>query len=53
MREVREGEAIYYLGEARIEERDDLVFELVVTPEGGAPINARYAQSFWPAIRAR
>ena len=53
LREVRDRDAIYYLGEARIEERDDLVFELVVTPEGGAPINARYAQSFWPAIRAR
>lgn len=53
LREVRDRGAIYYLGEARIEERDDLVFELVVTPEGGAPIRARYAQTFWPAVRAR
>jgi hypothetical protein len=53
LREVRDRGAIYYLGEARIEERDDLVFELVVTPEGGAPINARYRQEFWPAVRAR
>lgn len=53
LREVRDRGAIYYLGEARIEERDDLVFELVVTPEGGAPIRARYTQTFWPAIRSR
>jgi hypothetical protein len=53
LREVRDRGAIYYLGEARIEERDDIVFELVVTPEGGTPINARYAQAFWPAIPAR
>ena len=53
LREVRDRDAIYYLGEARIEERDELVFELVVTPEGGTPINARYRQEFWPAIPAR
>lgn len=53
LREVRDRGAIYYLGEARIEERDELVFELVVTPEGGTPINARYRQEFWPAIPAR
>jgi hypothetical protein len=53
LREVRDRGAIYYLGEARIDERDELVFELVVTPEGGTPINARYRQEFWPAIPAR
>lgn len=53
LREVRDRGAIYYLGDARIEERDELVFELVVTPEGGAPINARYRQEFWPAAATR
>jgi hypothetical protein len=53
LREVRDRGAIYYLGEARIDERDELVFELVVTPEGGAAINARYRQEFWPPAAAR
>ena len=53
LREVRDRGALYYLGEARIEERDELVFELVVTPEGGTPVNVRYRQEFWPAIPVR
>lgn len=53
LREVREGDAIYYLGEARIDERDELVFEMVVTPEGGTPINVRYRQEFWPPLPVR
>ena len=53
LREVRDRGAIYYLGDARIDERDELVFELVVTPEGGASINARYRQEFWPPTPAR
>jgi hypothetical protein len=53
LREVRDRGAIYYLGEARIDERDTLDFELTVTPEGGAPINARYRQEFWPPVPAR
>jgi hypothetical protein len=53
LREVRDRGAIYYLGDARIDERDVLVFELVVTPEGGAPISARYRQEFWPPTPAR
>ncbi|MGL6289759.1 MAG: DUF4426 domain-containing protein [Silanimonas sp.] len=53
LREVRDRGAIYYLGEARIDERDTLDFELTVTPEGGTPINARYRQEFWPPTPAR
>lgn len=53
LRQVRDGGAIYYLGEARIEERDTLDFELEVTPEGGTPINVRYRQEFWPPMTAR
>lgn len=54
LREVRDRGAIYYLGDARIEERDELVFEFTVTPDGESrPINARYRQEFWPALPAR
>lgn len=49
LREVREGDAIYYLGEASIEERDVLSIELVATPlDGSPPIRAMFAQEFWP-----
>ena len=51
--EVRDRGAIYYLGEARIEERDTIDFELTVTPEGAAPINARFRQEFWPPAPVR
>jgi hypothetical protein len=48
LREVREGGAIYYLGEARIEESDTLDFDLRVHPEAGRTITLRYRQTFWP-----
>ncbi len=49
LREVREGDAIYYLGEASIDERDVLSIDLVATPlDGGPPIRAMFAQEFWP-----
>lgn len=53
LREVRDGQALYYLGEARIEPRDELVFELEVQPEGSAPIRVRFHQEFWPAQATR
>ena len=47
-REVREGDAVYYLAEARIVGTDTLVFELEVTPEGAtAPIKASFRQDFF------
>lgn len=49
MREVREGEAIYYLGEPRISADEQLDFEVTVTPAGSAePIVIRFTQSFHP-----
>ncbi len=49
MREVREGEAIYYLGEPRISEGERLDFEVRITPEGaGEPVLLRFAQTFHP-----
>jgi hypothetical protein len=47
-REVREGDAVYYLAEARITGNDTLAFELEVTPEGAnAPITASFRQEFF------
>ena len=47
-REVREGDAVYYLAEARITGNDTLVFELEVMPEGAtAPIKASFRQEFF------
>jgi len=49
VREVREGEAIYYLAEARIQGNETLNFELEVTPEGAtAPVKASFSQEFFP-----
>ncbi|WP_188310284.1 DUF4426 domain-containing protein [Arenimonas fontis] len=48
VREVREGEAIYYLAEARVVGRDTLRFEVVARPEGGEPIRVEFRQDFFP-----
>lgn len=49
-REVREGDAIYYLAEARISGHETLTFELEVTPaaEGAGPMRATFQQEFFP-----
>jgi len=48
-RKVQEGEAIYYLAEARITPTDTLLFEFDVTPEGASePIHGRFQQEFFP-----
>lgn len=47
-REVREGDAIYYLAEVRVVGNDTVAFELEVLPEGAtAPIRARFRQEFF------
>jgi hypothetical protein len=47
MREVRQGDAIYYLGEPRISDGERLDFELRISPEGAdEPLLLRFAQSF-------
>jgi hypothetical protein len=51
LREVRDGEAIYYLAEPRIAARDTLDFALSVLPEGAAaPITVRFRQEFFPPL---
>jgi hypothetical protein len=48
LREVREGEAIYYLAEPRIDDGETLEFELAVTPDGeSSPIEIRFRQQFF------
>lgn len=48
VREVREGDAIYYLSETGISHRETLVFDVVVLPEGAsAPITLRFQQQFF------
>ena len=52
LREVREGDAIYYLAEPRIAARDTLDFELAVVPEGASSaIEVRFRQEFFPETR--
>lgn len=51
LREVREGEAIYYLAEPRAADRETLDFDLIVVPEGGAEaIPVKFRQEFFPPL---
>lgn len=48
MREVREADAIYYLGDARFNDGDTLDFEIEASIEGEArPIRVRFSQQFF------
>ena len=48
MREVREGDAIYYIGEFPIHDRETLNFQLEVTPsDTQRPIKATLTQEFY------
>lgn len=49
MREVKEGEAIYYLGETRVSCQETLDFEIEVRVAGrDQPIRAAFRQEFFP-----
>lgn len=49
MREVRDGDALYYLGEARVSGQDTLTFDLSVRVGGEAePMRALFRQEFFP-----
>ncbi len=49
MREVRDGDALYYLGEARVSGQDTLSFDLTVVVEGEAKqMRATFRQEFFP-----
>ena len=48
MREVREGGAIYYLGEYRLSPPDTLKFTVTVKPQGAtAPHKVEFQQKFY------
>lgn len=48
VREVREGDAVYYLAEAFIAGHDTLAFEVEVVPEGAStPIRVQFRQEFF------
>lgn len=48
VREVREGDAIYYLAEARFAGQETLTFEVEAVPEGGPPMKVGFRQEFFP-----
>ena len=48
MREIRENEAIYYIGETQIANAETLIFSITVRPEGAARSETlRYMQQFF------
>lgn len=51
LREVREGDAIYYLAEPRVSESEELTFEISARPEGNASIlKARFKKAFFAPL---
>lgn len=48
VREIREGEAIYYIGELPVANQETLIFDIGVRPEGVAdPFSIRFRQQFY------
>ena len=48
LREIREGDAIYYIGEFPIVDRETIRFSLQVTPDGReTPVSAELSQQFF------
>jgi hypothetical protein len=48
MRELREGDAIYYIGELTVSNQEMLTFSINVRPEGvDAPYQIRFRQQFY------
>lgn len=48
VREVREGDAVYYLAEARVAGEDVLTFEVEAQPAGGRPMRTSFRQAVFP-----
>ena len=47
-REIREAQAIYYIGEVGVANRETLIFDISVKPEGEtAPFTVRFRQQFY------
>lgn len=48
VQEIREGDAIYYIGETAIVDSESLIFTVVVTPEGSdEPLTVRFQRQFF------
>ena len=47
MREIKEGQAIYYLGDFRLSAPETLKFNLNVTPQGGKTRTVDFQQAFY------
>jgi hypothetical protein len=48
LREIREGQAVYYIADFAVGNREQLVFDVEVTPEGGnLPLAASFQQEFF------
>ena len=48
MREVTEGDAIYYIGELSVANRETLIFDISARPEGVKdPLRVRFRQQFY------
>ena len=48
MREIREQEAIYYIGETPVANRETLIFDIGITPDGKtSPSNVRFKRQFY------
>ena len=48
VREHREGDAIYYLAQARVAGEDTLTFEVEALPQGARPLRTTFRQEFFP-----
>lgn len=48
MRRIEEGDAIYYIGETPVANRETLVFDISVTPDGAtSPSDVRFQRQFY------
>jgi hypothetical protein len=48
MREIREQEALYYIGETPVANRETLIFDISITPDGSsAPSDVRFKRQFY------
>jgi hypothetical protein len=48
MREIREQEAIYYIGETPVANRETLIFDISITPDGiSVPSDVRFKRQFY------
>ncbi len=46
LREVREGEAVYYIGDVAVANDETLVFTVDATPEGGSTLSVKFQRQF-------